>query len=126
MFRAMKADRDGYPTTGRSSRTLGVRIEGPSSDILAALDGTVTPGTGGMSVALDAARNLPKHRLPRPLGGEGRDPVFKMSSGALSASLLVRTDQYPHALVEPAVVCLLEHYEKHLWGTRPSWNNVHD
>lgn len=82
MFRAMKADRDGYPTTGRSSRTLGVRIDGPSRDILAVLDGTVSPGTGGMSVALDAPQNLPKHRLPRPLGGEGRDPVFKMSSGA--------------------------------------------
>src|SRR6266481_3280624 len=55
MFRAMKADSDGYPTTGSSSRTLGVRIDGPSRDILVALDRTVSPGTGGMSVALSVA-----------------------------------------------------------------------
>src|SRR5580658_6844767 len=76
-FRAMKEDRDAYPITGSSSRTLGVRIDGPSRDILVAMDGTVSPRTGGMSVALDTAQNLPKHRLPKSLGGEGRDPVFK-------------------------------------------------
>jgi hypothetical protein len=126
MFRAMKADRDGCPTTGPSSRTLGVRIDGPSRDILVGLDGTVSPGTGGMSVALDAAQNLPKHRLPKSLGGEGRDPVFRMSSAALPASLLVRPDRRPHAFVEPAVVCLFEQYEKNLRGTRLSWRNVYD
>jgi len=126
IFRAMKEDRDGYPITGSSSRTLGVRIDGPSRDILVAMDGTVSPGTGGMSVALDAAQNLPKHRLPKSLGGEGRDPVFKIWSGALPASLLVRPDRYPHAFVEPAIVCLFEHYEKSLWGTRGSWSNAHD
>jgi hypothetical protein len=77
-----------------------------------------------MSVALDAAQNLPKPRLPKSLGGEGRDPVFRMSSAALPASLLVRPDRYPHALVEPAAVCLFEQYEKNLWGTRLSWSNV--
>jgi hypothetical protein len=126
MFRAMKADRDGYATTGRSSRALGVRIDGPSRDILVALDGTVSPETGGMSVALDAAQNLSKHRLPKSLGGEGRDPVFKMSSAVLAASLMVRSDRYPHAFVEPAAVCLFEEYEKNLWGTRLLWSNVHD
>lgn len=122
IFRAMKEERDGYTTTGSSSRTLGVRIDGPSRDILVELDGTVSLGTGGMSVAIDAAQNLPKHRLPKSLGGEGRDPVFKMSSAALPASLLVRPDRYPHAFVEPAAVCLFEHYEKNLWGTRVSWS----
>ena len=56
--------------------------------------------------------------LPKSLGGEGRDPVFTMSSVALPASLLVRPDRYPHAFVEPAAVCLFEQYEKNLWGTR--------
>src|SRR5258708_3913854 len=123
LFRAMKQDSDGYPTVGSSSRTLGVRIDGPSRDIVVTLDRTVSPGTGGMSVALDAARNLPKHRLPKSLGGEGRDPVFKMSSAALPTDLMVRPDRAPHAFVEPAVVCLFEHYEKSLWGTRVSWSN---
>lgn len=122
----MKEDSDGYPVTGFSSRTLGVRIQGPSRDIPVALDGTMSPGTGGMSVVLDAAQNLPKHRLPKSLGGEGRDPVFKMSSTALPGSLWVRPDRYPHAFVEPAFVCLFEHYEKNLWGTRVSWSNAYD
>jgi len=126
MFRAMKADRDGYPATGPSSRTLGVRIDGPSRDILVGLDGTVSPAAGGMSVALDAAQNLPKPRLPKSLGGEGRDPVFRMSSAALPARLWVRPDRYPHAFVEPAVVCLFEQYQKDLWATRLSWSNVYD
>jgi hypothetical protein len=126
MFRAMKADRDGCPTPGPSGRTLGVRIDGPSRDILVGLDGTVSPGTGGMSVALDAAQNLPKHRLPKSLGGEGRDPVFRMSSAALPASLLVRPERYPHAFLEPAVVCLFEQYEKNLRETRLSWSKAYD
>ena len=126
IFRAMKEDRDRYPVTGSSCRTLGVRIVGPSRDILVAPDGTVSPGIGGMSVALDAAGNLPKHRLPKSLGGEGRDPVFGMSSAALRGSLLVRPDRYPHAFVEPAVVCRFEQFEKDLSGTRVSWSKAHD
>ena len=126
IFRAMKEDRDGYPTTGSSSRTLGVRIDLPGRDILVEPDGTVSPGTGGMSVALDAAQNLPKHRLPKSLGGEGRDPVFRMSSAALPASLLVRPERYPHAFLEPAVVCLFEQYEKNLRETRLSWSKAYD
>src|ERR1039457_677447 len=78
MFRAMKEEADGLPKIGRSSRELGTRMEGPIRDLSVGEDGTVEPGTGGMSVALDAAQNLPKPRLPRSLGGEGRDSVFTM------------------------------------------------
>jgi hypothetical protein len=72
MFRAMKAEPDGLPKVGRSSRELGIRIDGPIRDLRVGEDGTVEPGTGGMSVALDAARNLPKPRLPRSLCEEQR------------------------------------------------------
>lgn len=68
MFRAMKTETDGFPKVGRSRRELGVRIDGPNPDLAVGQDGTVEPGTGGMSVALDSARNLPKPRLPRSLG----------------------------------------------------------
>ena len=78
IFRAMKSEADGFPKVGRSSRELGVRVDGPTRDLVIGQDGTVEPAAGGMSVALDAARNLPKPRLPRSLGGEGRDPVFTM------------------------------------------------
>lgn len=126
MFRAMKKDLDGYPVFGRSGRTLGVRIEGPTRDIPVAEDGTVAPATGGMSVALDRAQNLPKPRLPKSLGGEGRDPVFRMSAEALPATLLVRPDRYPHACVEPRVRCPLLQFESDLTGTLHRWSKAHE
>jgi len=72
MFRAMKAEADGLPKVGRSSRELGVRIDGPIRDLPVGEDGMVEPETGGLSVALDAAQNLPKPRLPRSLGRRPR------------------------------------------------------
>jgi hypothetical protein len=105
---------------------LGVRIEGPVRDIPVAADGSVAPDTGGMSVALDEATNLPIHRLPRSLGGDGRDPVFRIFSNAFAPALIARPDPYPHACVEPRGRCLLDQYESHLLATRSFWSNVHD
>jgi len=68
MFRAMKAEADGLPKAGRSSRELGIRIDGQIRDLPVGEDGTVEPETGGMSVALDAAQNLPSRVSPDPLG----------------------------------------------------------
>ena len=122
----MKAEADGLPKVGRSGRALGVRIDGPSPDLAVGQDGTVGPGSGGMSVALDAALNLPKARLPRSLGGEGRDPVFRMVTANIPPALLVRQDRYPHALVEPSRRCPLAAFESDLARTRPFWSKAHD
>lgn len=124
LFRAMKADPDDLPKVGRSGRELGVRVEGPGRDLPVAPDGTVEPRTGGMSVALDEARNLPKPRLPKSLGGEGRDPVFRMLGADLPPALSARPDHHPHALVEPRYRCLLREFESGLEATRPSWSIV--
>ena len=126
MFRAMKQDLDGYPFIGRSGRTLGVRVDGEYRDLPVAEDGTVAPETGGMSVALERPGNLPKHRLPRSLGGEGRDPVFRMFAAALPKALLLRPDRYPHAYVEPRRRCPLPKFESALNATRNHWSKVHD
>lgn len=126
MFRAMKEDADGFPVIGRSSRTLGVRIEGPFRDIPVAVDGSVAPRTGGMSVALDAAQNLPKPRIPKSLGGEGRDPIFQMTCGSLPLTLIVRKKPYPHAYVEPRSRCPLAQFESALASTRHSWSKTHE
>jgi hypothetical protein len=126
MFRAMKTEADGFPKVGRSSREIGIRIEGPIRDIPVAEDGTVEPGTGGMSVALDAAKNLPKPRLPRSLGGEGRDPVFAMLRAEVPETLLPRVGRYPHAFVEPVRRCSVLEFESDLAGTRPLWSRAHD
>ena len=126
MFRAMRAElSDGLPTVGRSSRELGVRVDGPIRDLPIGSDGsTVEPRTGGMSVALDEARNLPKPRLPKSLGGEGRDPVFSMVATDLPTGLSVRPDRHPHALVEPRRRCSLGEFESDLAATRPVWRMV--
>ena len=126
IFRAMKAEADGLPTAGRSGRAPGVRIGGPSRDITVEQDGTVQPRDGGMSVALDAARNLSKPRLPKSLGGEGRDPVFSMVRGNILSTLLLRQDRYPHALVEPGRRCPLPVFESDLASTRSLWSKAHD
>jgi hypothetical protein len=126
VFRAMRSDSDGQPRLGRAARDLGVRIEGRFADLPVAADGSVRPGTGGMSVAVDDARHLPKPRRPRSLGGEGRDPVFSLQSGAFPESLSLHVDRRPHALVEPALPCLLNDYERALASTRPSWRKTHD
>jgi hypothetical protein len=126
MFRAMKEVVDGLPKVGRSGRELSVRIDGPTRDLPVGKDGTVEPATGGMSVALDAAQNLPKPRLPRSLGGEGRDPVFTMFTGGVPATLLLRLDRYPHALIEPSRRCPLSHFETDLAGTRTFWSKACD
>jgi len=124
IFRAMKSDDAGLPRVGRSARELGVRVGGDVADIPVRADGTVVPRSGGMSVALDAAANLPKHRRPKALGGEGRDPVFTTPSARLDPSLLVRAAPYPHALVEPAQPCGLADFEAAIAGSRTSWRVV--
>jgi hypothetical protein len=126
IFRAMKAEADGLPKVGRSGRELGVRIDGPNRDLAIGEDGTVEPGNGGMSVALDAALNLPKPRLPKSLGGEGRDPVFAMVKANIPRTLLLRQDRYPHALVEPCHRCTLAVFESDLASTRSLWSKAHD
>jgi len=121
LYRAMKADEDSFPKVGRSARLLGVRVWGENRDIEVEEGGMVSPRHGGMSVALDDARNLPKHRRPPSLGGEGRDPVFSLDRLNLPPPLETRVDRYPHALVEPVQRCRLSEYEEALASTRRMW-----
>lgn len=111
---------------GRSGRELGVRIDGPIRDLPVREAGIVEPESGGMSVALDPALNLPKPRLPRSLGGEGRDPVFAMRRAEVPETLILRVDRYPHALVEPVRRCLLVEFESEIARTRAFWSKVRD
>lgn len=121
VFRAMKEDSDGKPQVGRSARTLGIRISGPRIDIPINDEGKVRPKTGGMSVTPDTPYLLPKPRLPKSLGGEGRDPVFSMNVADLPSSLALRRDKPSHALVEPLKCCLFQEFEQNLHGTRGDW-----
>lgn len=120
----MKADEDGFPRIGRSSRELGVRVVGLAQDVPVGPNDEVRPLTGGMSVAADDARNLPKHRLPFSLGGDGPDPVFATSTDILNPALQLRVDRYPHALVEPSHVVTLRRFEADLAATRGHWSRL--
>lgn len=120
VFRAMKEDSNGKPLTGRSARTLGVRICEPRIDIPIRA-GKVHPQTGGMSVTPDDPLQLPKIRLPKSLGGEGRDPVFYFQVPNLSPTLNLRRDKPTHALIEPAQCCLFEEFEQNLYSTKEKW-----
>jgi hypothetical protein len=128
LFRPMKADLDCFPLTGASRRTLGVKPgEPPDGDIPIDEGNRVRPNTGGMSVTADDPRRLPKHRLPRTMGGEGRDPLFEISRHALPTLLAVRADQPSpslHRLVEPATRSDFDDYQKLLYDTRASWRKL--
>jgi hypothetical protein len=128
MFRAMKKADDYLPVLGRTARTLGVRVsaagavpeDSPDFDVYPDAASHVTPGRG-LSVAMDNPGGLPRHRKPRSLGGEGRDPVFSLPLSAVGKVLNVNEDRPPHALIEPASPCSLADYEAALAGTRQSW-----
>ncbi len=124
----MKPDSDGFPLTGATRRMLGVKPGHPPDDDIPVDDmNHVHPNTGGMSVTIDDPRRLPKHRLPRTMGGEGRDPLYQMPCGVLSASLQLRADQpHPslHRLVEPAKRSHFNEFQNQLYRTRTSWRQI--
>lgn len=126
LFRAMRPDETDptRPRCGPTARTLGVR---PGVDVPVADDGSVRPGTGGMSVTPDDPRRLPPHRRPRALGGEGKDPVFVIHDTALGERLGHRPDPSrpgAHGFVEPALPVPAEQYQQALCDTGPRWRLV--
>jgi hypothetical protein len=120
----MTADEDEWPLLGATRRTLGaVR----NSDIPVAPDGTVSPQTGGMSVAPDAPSNLPVHRRPPEFGGTGLDPVFVLAEEFVGPDLIYRPDPnrpQRHGFIEPTRTMLFEQYQRALWATREAWDKV--
>jgi len=121
------------PKLGSSARPLGVRIP-PSTpyDIPVDRDGTVRPGTGGMSVA-PTWRTLPRHRIPSRLQhllpsalGRNDDACWAMGEGVfepadLGGCVCLRIDSQTHGLVEPNDVVDLSAFESDLAATRGDW-----
>jgi hypothetical protein len=121
LFRGMKDDGDGTPLCEPSGRALGVRLEG---DIPIRADGTVEPETGGMSVAIDVAGNLPPHRRPEEFRGWGPDPVWQIDEDDLPERLAFRRDPKDpsrHGFVEPTEVMELSEYQEILATSRGFW-----
>ena len=131
VYRSM--ERDGNrPRIGHSARTLGVRVEGGTIDIVVDRHGKVYPGEGGMSVA-PHWRSLPPHRIPRrlrPKSNEARgsnelycwrlgDGAFE--NGEITSRLFHRVTSATHGVIEPAIAMSLVNFEASVANTQQDW-----
>ncbi len=127
---------------GVTANTLGVRVPPDAHpDLPVNSDGTVTPRTGGMSVA-PSWRLLPPWRIPRRLGtkslgakgvqgARGSDALIcwrmgvgSFAEGMINDLLLFRPDPADstiHGVVEPAVAMPQADYQTALAATRDEW-----
>ena len=121
LYRGMKAAGDGMPSAGASAREIGAR---PGDDIPVDERGFVHPGTGGVSVAPESPSRLPEHRRPPTLGGNGKDPVWRLNSRMLPDALRYRADTDTHGTIEPASTMTLTAYQDALRETRSRWTQV--
>src|SRR5688572_5778937 len=120
---------DGKPKVGSESKRLGVRVApNPIEDIVVNSDGTVSPATGGMSVA-PQWRKLKLHLIPKRLGGRGHDDLvcWRLGDGEfvetmISNDLIFRPDPNPtHGLIQPARSMPVVQYQEALAATRDDW-----
>jgi hypothetical protein len=130
------------PLVGNTATTLGVRLPpDPRPDLPVNADGTVDPGTGGMSVA-PAWRLLPVWRIPRRLGtrflgakgvqgasGSNQLVCWRTGAGPFTESfvtpgLFFRPEpagSAHHGVVEPAIPMPVTVYQAALAATRDQW-----
>ncbi len=120
----MKADEQGSPKLGPTSRTLGAR---PGADICVRGDGSVVLEMAGISVSPMPPGNLPKHRRPPFYSGTGKDPVFEIDTDELPRGLVYRQDPQnrdTHGYICPAYQMSLERYQQLLHETQDLWRLV--
>ena len=125
----MRSAEDGFPLTGPTARTLGIRSGTSSEADLPTVDGIVYPETGGMSVSPPPPSNLPRHRRPPEHGGTAKKiKLYALETAQLPTDLRVRLDpEEPqrHAFIEPTREMSLEQYEHALRvTTRRLWTPV--
>jgi hypothetical protein len=128
IYRSMTREGD-RPRIGPTARSLGARVPGD----IAARDGRVWPGTGGMSVA-PAWRDLPPWRIPRRLihlapdaAGNHEDACWRMGEGPfeigrVAEGLALRPDRPGHGTVEPSEATTVDRYQADLATTRDLWH----
>lgn len=123
VYRAMIEAATGQPQDGPTARQLGVR---PGVDTPNAVkdDDVVDPNDGGMSVAPDDPRNLPSHRLPPSLGGNGKDSVWSIDPNNLGPKLKYRRDNSKHGTVLPTTKMTLAEFQNALAETASNWTKI--
>jgi hypothetical protein len=129
IYRSM-IDEGGKPVIGDKARMLGVRTNG--TDIPIDGDGSVQPGTGGLSVSPNW-QDLPLFLIPRRLQsivkdarGNNRLACFRLSDFSFAAAqideqLWMRPDSVNHGIIEPTYKMKFDDYQRALAATRDSW-----
>ena len=124
VFRAMRRDQDGFPTVAAAANGLGVRLV---IDIDVDGQNNAVVNHKGMSVA-PRWRDLPLFRIPKRLGGQGKDDThcFKTGAGAFQQSAFATgleflPDSPTHGVVRPTQSIPLAQYESDLAATRSAW-----
>ena len=76
-----------------------------------------------MSVVEDSPEYLTDARRPQSLGGESKDPLWRVEVEDLGDALVYRSSEPPpmHGVIEPAWKMTLEDYELALAETREVW-----
>lgn len=80
-----------------------------------------------MSVAVDAPKNLARHRRDAAFGGYGPDPVWEIDDEDLPSKLAFRPDpRNPsrHGFVEPIEPMTLAEYQNALATSRGFWSRA--
>jgi hypothetical protein len=65
--------------------------------------------------------NLPAHRRPPRLGGNGKDPVWRIDIASLGPDVIFRQDKPTHGLFEPAREMSSEEFQTALAGLASKW-----
>jgi hypothetical protein len=123
----------GKPAIGTDSNMLGVRVPPhPNPDITPTADGSVSPGTHGMSVA-PTWQELPYFLIPKRLktkapGAKGRNDLvcFRMGNGAfrteaINEHLTMNADSATHGTVQPAHAMSIDDFQLRLAETQNEW-----
>ena len=132
VYRVMKRDADGFPTTGASASTLGVR---PHADVhLDANDEVLLDGCG-MSVVprwrLMLFTRVPKRLIALVPGARGSDKEYCFCAGAggfVRAGFADGLELIPdpgdapvHGVIAPTESVHVDAFQSALWATRESW-----
>jgi len=98
LYRTMRDDGEGRPmvipstSTLSPARGLGVR---PVFDIAVDDNDFVEPDGDGMSVVQDSPTHLDEPRRPISLGGDSKDPLWRVEQEDLGEGLVYRLDEPP-------------------------------
>lgn len=77
-----------------------------------------------MSVAPGTYQHLRPHRIPKALGGQSPDAMFKIAESAIASPLLYVPETAEHGAIEPAAAMSMAAYQAALCATALDWIEV--